>query len=178
MTTRTPEREALQRLIDCAFRKPGESPRFSIPAQEDDDDLFLARAIDELPELRTRVAELEDENDRLRKALNPTGAATPAAVEVPTVEREEGSLLSPPRASGEAIAERQRIAAGLRKRAARYERNGGSSYFHAASKLRDAANDIERGREEWAARESLTDEGACALDCAAMRLRPESEGAK
>lgn len=39
--------------------------------------------------------------------------------------------------------------AGLRRRAARYERNGGIAFLLSAAALRDAANDIERGREEW-----------------------------
>jgi hypothetical protein len=46
-------RAALQRLIDAAFRNPGaDRPRFSVPAQQDDDDLLLVAVLDEWRSLR------------------------------------------------------------------------------------------------------------------------------
>lgn len=41
-------RGALQRLVDLAFNNPGDRPRFSIPVSQDDDDLILTRALEEL----------------------------------------------------------------------------------------------------------------------------------
>ena len=46
--------------------------------------------------------------------------------------------------------ERESVAAGLYKRALRYEKNGGRDYIHAGYELRQAAISIEKGEAEWA----------------------------
>jgi hypothetical protein len=80
-------RGALQRLVDLAFNNPGRlSPRFSVQVNENDDDLILTRALEELTALRQastaprdlpratsrEVEAMADEAYRARTGMSPT----------------------------------------------------------------------------------------------------------